>query len=144
MWRHCASQPLCTTYLRVVTDQGSLVTNVTITWTLHGSCDCHMLNALIMPHHVVTHGYSSSSQESIRRLLSTNDASSEFNTWCEQELRKFNTDVDGMCGASFLASVWDHFRNYPTPVLRNDHILIVLSSVFYSCTCIWSHSQTIH
>jgi len=45
--------------------------------------------------------YPSSSQESIRRLLSTNDASSEFNTWCEQELRKFNTDVDGMCGVSF-------------------------------------------
>ena len=35
------------------------------------------------------------SQENIRRLLSSNDASSEFNTWCEQELEKFNTDVDG-------------------------------------------------
>ena len=34
-------------------------------------------------------------QENLRRLLSTNDASSEFNSWCEVELRKFNTDVDG-------------------------------------------------
>ena len=84
--------------------------------------------------------YSCSPQESIRRLLSTNDASSEFNTWCEQELRKFNTDVDGMCGASFpdcVASFWKQFhqRNYPTPVL--------CSLQLYSCTCIWSHSQTI-
>ena len=43
------------------------------------------------------------SQENIRRLLSSNDASSEFNTWCEQELEKFNTDVDGTCILSFLS-----------------------------------------
>lgn len=34
-------------------------------------------------------------QENLRRLLSANDASSDFNSWCKQELKKFNTDVDG-------------------------------------------------
>ena len=34
-------------------------------------------------------------QENLRRLLSANDASSDFNSWCKQELQKFNTDVDG-------------------------------------------------
>ena len=120
MWCHYASQPLCTTYLRVVTDQGSVITNVTITWTLHGSCDCHLQLYSTMSSHLTNSGvvYSSSSQESIRRLLSTNDARSEFNTWCDQELRKFNTDVDGMCGASFPASVWDHFHLKELPHSR--------------------------
>jgi len=33
-------------------------------------------------------------KHNFRRLLSSNDASSEFNSWCDQELHKFNTDVD--------------------------------------------------
>ena len=35
-----------------------------------------------------------SCQQNLRRLLATNDASSEFNNWCDKELHKFNTDVD--------------------------------------------------
>ena len=34
-------------------------------------------------------------QENVRRLFSANSASDEFNKWCEQELKTFNTDVDG-------------------------------------------------
>ena len=40
-------------------------------------------------------------EEKLRRLFSVNtssSASTEFNGWCEQELKKFDTDVDGEDG----------------------------------------------
>ena len=88
-------------------------------------------------------GYSSSPQESIRRLLSTNDASSEFNTWCEQELRKFNTDVDGMCGGASYPDCVAFFLRTVSPSIQLQFCATIILQ-FYSCTCMWSHSQAIH
>ena len=53
------------------------------------------------------------SQENLRRLLSTNDASSDFNKWCKKELQKFNTDVDGKRGRCVYDAM---YVSYPLPL----------------------------